>query len=206
MWPTPGSPRYVGTCAAVMRMRTSAVSPVSSPSATFRQIFFRHRPELTDAPLAGVVPDDAPEGVGVNRTGVAARPAARFSAPARCVSAMSTFSSSMYPDRTMISSRSRSACGMRAVSLAVVMNSTSDRSKGSSTKASRKRSFWAGSRTRAGRRRARGRACRSRRGRRRGPGRRRAAARAGWSRAGRPARCGCGRAGRSRRGARRRRA
>ena len=49
-------------------------------------------------------------------------------------------------------------------------------------------------------------AIRSRRARRRGPCCRRAAARAGRSRAGRPSRCGCGRAGRCRRGARRMRA
>ena len=64
----------------------------------------------------------------------------------------------------MISSRSRSAGGIRSVSLAVGMNSTSERSKGSSTKASRKRSFCSGSRTSPGTRgctpwRARGPTC-----------------------------------------------
>ena len=89
-----------------------------------------------------------------------------------------------------MSSLSRSAGGIRTGSFAVVMNSTSDTSNGSSTNASLKSDSAPGRAPRAGRRRGRGRACRSRRARTRGRCCPPAASRAGSSRAARLAESG----------------
>ena len=80
---------------AVMRVRTSDASPVSSPSATFRQIRCRHRANcriLRSLVYSRMMRRQAPR---VTRTGAAVSRAARFLAWTRCVSAMASFSASL---------------------------------------------------------------------------------------------------------------